>query len=394
MGDVVQNPIELVVADDNDTDHFVPVDDESATLEEQVSLLRAEVKTLKTQQDTRGMIAWFTETAPNWHQAVVYYMTSPHEEDEEMRRTAPLLFVAGFVMLFVQTATAVSIDMGSNSVSCASGTNSGCPSYDPICNSDALRCQSCSPGNDPEWLGNITLRGKHVDVTRWRCDPRALDGSNSTLKQCINRDHPDVTRNCPYCVQPTTCALPPGTVLPEYNEYIDKNELGAFGCPSDCFRFEGSCVRGCEPVTAWQHGLQDRINVCAGCWDAATNTFDIPDSTQSSRERNYILAMGTFDWCALWLASALVALTVVAELKDTLLCKFSLQHAVEAGQDPGKAWRFAFAAHRWVRKWLFIPALVQCVPRLIGNKGGDALNVSLNTVAVLFLAEVRLHLRD
>ena len=71
-----------------------------------------------------------------------------------------------------------------------------------------------------------------------------------------------------------------------------------------------------------------------------------------------------------------------------MLCKFAINHAVEAGNDPGKGWRFAFGVHRWIRKWIFLPALIQCVPRLIGNKGGDALNVSLNTVAVLFLAEV------
>ena len=41
-----------------------------------------------------------------------------------------------------------------------------------------------------------------------------------------------------------------------------------------------------------------------------------------------------------------------------------------------------------MRRWLFLPALVAAVPILVLFKGGDALSVCFNTIAILFLTEV------
>lgn len=41
-----------------------------------------------------------------------------------------------------------------------------------------------------------------------------------------------------------------------------------------------------------------------------------------------------------------------------------------------------------MRRHVFIPGLVMCVPRLVLMKGGDALSVAFNTIAILFLCEV------
>jgi hypothetical protein len=41
-----------------------------------------------------------------------------------------------------------------------------------------------------------------------------------------------------------------------------------------------------------------------------------------------------------------------------------------------------------VRRWLFLPTLVVAVPMLVLVKGGDALSVCFNTIAILFLTEV------
>ena len=281
-----------------------------------------------------------------------------------------------------------------------------------------------------ESWSNATEMHAAQAAASWRCSRSALDGGNATLTQCLSS--PDIEAaafNCPTCAVPVECELPAGkadwSYLPPMGDRGDGwvvNDWGQYGCPSDCFRMSNrfakglrkpglengeGCFRGCDPRTAWQHGFQDRINWCTVCWDDSTGTFDTKNG--EGREKAFIDGMGPFDWCALWLAAALVALTVVGELKDLMLCKFAINHAVEAGNDPGKGWRFAFGVHRWIRKWIFLPALIQCVPRLIGNKGGDALNVSLNTVsssasrgcvlaflftdaceqvAVLFLAEV------
>merc|ERR1712093_665666 len=41
-----------------------------------------------------------------------------------------------------------------------------------------------------------------------------------------------------------------------------------------------------------------------------------------------------------------------------------------------------------MRRWLFLPGLVANVPFLVLWKGGDALSVCLNTVAILFLCDI------
>jgi hypothetical protein len=41
-----------------------------------------------------------------------------------------------------------------------------------------------------------------------------------------------------------------------------------------------------------------------------------------------------------------------------------------------------------VRRWVFLPVLVAAVPTLVLVKGGDALSVCFNTIAILFLTEV------
>jgi hypothetical protein len=42
----------------------------------------------------------------------------------------------------------------------------------------------------------------------------------------------------------------------------------------------------------------------------------------------------------------------------------------------------------WVRRWMFIPVLIVSIPLLVLYKGGDALAICFNTVAILFICEV------
>ena len=43
-----------------------------------------------------------------------------------------------------------------------------------------------------------------------------------------------------------------------------------------------------------------------------------------------------------------------------------------------------------VRRWVFVPSLEATVPMLVLLKGGDALSVCFNTIAILFLTEVKI----
>ena len=40
------------------------------------------------------------------------------------------------------------------------------------------------------------------------------------------------------------------------------------------------------------------------------------------------------------------------------------------------------------RRWVFLPSLVCTVPLLVMVEGGDALQICLNTVAILFLCDI------
>ena len=51
-------------------------------------------------------------------------------------------------------------------------------------------------------------------------------------------------------------------------------------------------------------------------------------------------------------------------------------------------WRLALRFLLWMRRWVFLPVLVMNVPFLVLIKGGDALSVCLNAVAILFLCDI------
>ena len=95
--------------------------------------------------------------------------------------------------------------------------------------------------------------------------------------------------------------------------------------------------------------------------------------------------MGLFDEAALVFATVVVALTVVAEIKDITMCTLAIRHA---GEKLSPGWRFILMFLGGIRRWLFLPTLVSAVPILVLYKGGDALSICFNTVAILFLCEI------
>ena len=70
-------------------------------------------------------------------------------------------------------------------------------------------------------------------------------------------------------------------------------------------------------------------------------------------------------------AAAQIAIIVVGELKDILLCSMAIAHAgkLSAG------WRHALIFLLGIRRWIFLPALVCTVPLLVMVEGGDALKM-------------------
>ena len=98
-----------------------------------------------------------------------------------------------------------------------------------------------------------------------------------------------------------------------------------------------------------------------------------------------LFAMGSFDIVALIFAAVFVSFTVIGELKDIRLCAIAIAHA---DTKLNQGWRLALGFLVWLRRWVFLPSLVMTMPVLVLYKGGDALSICLNTVALLFLCDI------
>ena len=90
--------------------------------------------------------------------------------------------------------------------------------------------------------------------------------------------------------------------------------------------------------------------------------------------------MGALDCTNLVLASYVVALTVIGELKDIELCNIAIERL---GEKIGRLWH-VFAIGSFVRQATFLPLMLSIVSLLVVNRGGDSLSVCFSTVARYF----------
>eukprot|EP01046_Picozoa_sp_COSAG06_P000246 COSAG06_NODE_7_length_38054_cov_37.302569_8_plen_470_part_00 len=125
--------------------------------------------------------------------------------------------------------------------------------------------------------------------------------------------------------------------------------------------------------------------VASWCEACVRNDGTVDLLTEGTLWTNNLDAMGTFDSIALVFASCIVAFIVVGELKDIQLCSIAIAHADDRLT---KGWWLALGFLLWMRRWVFLVVLVGNVPALVLNKGGDALSVCLNTVAILFMCDI------
>jgi hypothetical protein len=98
-------------------------------------------------------------------------------------------------------------------------------------------------------------------------------------------------------------------------------------------------------------------------------------------------ALAVLDWFALVLCSYFVGLTMAGEVKDMALVDMAAQRGIE---QLGTGWRIAVAAVGRFRVHFLLQPLMSAIPVIILSQGGGALDTCFNTVAVLFLTEVRL----
>jgi hypothetical protein len=90
-------------------------------------------------------------------------------------------------------------------------------------------------------------------------------------------------------------------------------------------------------------------------------------------------------WGTVWMCSYVVGLSIVGELKDAALCSI----AVERGREQlSRRWMWALRLLATIRVHAFLGAVLSSIPMVIMTRGGEAMTVAFNTVAILFLTEV------
>ena len=142
----------------------------------------------------RTVFGRLTMAPTNWHQMAIFSLSSPHEEDAELRRNAPLMCAVSLALVLTQCAVMAAIALGAFIKTC--GSNDDC-SRGMFCLTDVFadRCAFCSssppivmytddgspskPYDKPEWpdVYNFTL------VAEVCADPASASSSSRARRR-------------------------------------------------------------------------------------------------------------------------------------------------------------------------------------------------------------------
>ena len=127
-------------------------------------------------------------------------------------------------------------------------------------------------------------------------------------------------------------------------------------------------------------------------WDSemcqvCTNRNDELITFNGARNDNLRL-MSISDWAALLLASIIITCGIYAELRDQMLCEFMLAAALQRSTGKGTIPRLLVSILGILRLFAFLPSMLTVVVSLIFLHGGTALQICLNSVAMVFLLEL------
>lgn len=185
----------------------------------------------------------------------------------------------------------------------------------------------------------------------------------------------------------------------ETNCSLNRHCVGARVCVPHLTSGGKTCVNcGDGPGLAVTQGYRNQMrpevafkcpatdNVCVSCYSEAAGHFS--NYTYHDEVVDNISAMQYKDWLTLVLCSVVLGLRLSCELEDVVRCeilrkRFSSNHSLEH--------------FHHVKGWIYIQQFTGCLRRsviavvcsaaytLIAYRGGDALSICLNTVALTFL---------
>lgn len=294
----------------------------------------------------------------NWHQATIFFAGSDDPVDAAMKARSKLMAVAGLAMIVFQVMAAVGIQFGVAFPACKTSKQCGQPGT--FCAPREKKCQFCG------WHGPLSPVFGVTPMT-----------AHETYVGCV------------WSAKTTVVGRVEGTTdmcLPPPNKTLVRELCSDFGDYKDIL-FRGhppGWYPGYPPKQAMGGAEINEEWIRSWC-ESCVNTVDWEPDMFTTIDLGYdnVDAMGPLDWATLVLASYVVALTVIGELKDIELCNIAIERL---GENIGQ-WRHVIVLGTFLRRAMFLPVMLNTVGLLVVIRGGDSLSVCFNTVAILFMAE-------
>jgi hypothetical protein len=259
---------------------------------------------------------YLSEAPTNWHSMVLFFLTSHAEEDANMRRRAPQMFLVSCVMVIFQCLTIQGLYAGTTGqATCFKTDQCRQNMYCFVWNAEGGRCDFCTP-DGPLQMQTDAATGATFNLPT---DPNFV-GFNATAVSEM-------------CSSPNTALA--NDLLRPIHRMSDKSFIPAL-------------------VASW----------CDACLSSSTGAVN--ELTLESLGKENVAAMAGLDNVALIFGGAMVTMYVVAELRAIELVEIGLQHATGLNW----RWRAALTIVNETRKWVFLPTLLAAVSSLVVFQGG------------------------
>lgn len=303
-----------------------------------------------------------------------------------MRKMAPLMYCWGLLMVVVQIMAAIAMLLNTIYASC--GSNEQCSSFVSYC--------QVLPGNRG---GRCLPCGQAAPlVPYWSDEPYGADFGFKVYNEVSTGAYPNEG------------FMKRSRIASGFAGYNLTHVMDRCTPPYRTFQWEatGACPDGsdeCESsdkvmtivdgtdipygITPYGSGKQSWTAASVERWCQNCVLFaGAADITQESvsmsnhklQADSTVDAMSPLDWFALFLCVYIVGLTLAGEVKDMALVEIATEKSLLELSTP---WRIALSALGALRAHFFIQPLFSIVPAVVVAKGGGALDVCFNTVAVL-----------
>ena len=139
-----------------------------------------------------------------------------------------------------------------------------------------------------------------------------------------------------------------------------------------------------ENLNSWNY--DDFNEACDACYRGDDDDEDRKFVTETQFIKENIHVMVAFDWVALFLTTVIVAAQLSDEMNDIWITRFLVKKLSANGLQPSRPiyWRL----HYVIRLHALVPLLISAIPIITAFSGGTAMNVCLNAVAIVFLADL------